>query len=90
MSSLSHRDEAAEELKPISVPSFQPSPSTAKKSNQPSKLVDLGAAATFANTAQQQQPVVTSGGGGDDLFGIFKGSSQSQQQTTSQGTGAMM
>ena len=90
MPSLSRSDEATEPPKPISVPSFQPSPSTAKKSNQPSKLVDLGAAAAFASTAQQQQQqssVGVGGGssGGGELFGIFEGSSQPQQQTTSQG-----
>ena len=76
-------DEASEQPpKPTSAPLFQPSPNTAKKSSQPSKLVDLGAAATFASTAQQQQQQ-SSGAG--DLFGVFEGSSQPQVQTTAQG-----
>ena len=73
---------------PATVPAFQPSPSTSKKSSQPSKLVDLGAAATFASqattaTTQKQQQEQSSAAG--DLFGIFDGSAQTQQQTAQQG-----
>ena len=79
-------EESQESSKPLSVPAFQPSPSTAKKSSQPSKLVDLGAAATFASQQQasSSQPQPQSTGGGE-LFGIFQGSSQPPQQTTAQG-----
>ena len=81
-----HSDEASEPPKPTSAPLFQPSPSTAKKSNQPSKLVDLGAAAAFASTAQQQQQQQQQqSSGAGDLFGVFEGSSQPQPQSTVQG-----
>ena len=90
MSLLSHREEKETEPSEFpastAVPLFQPSPSTVKKSSQPSKLVDLGAAAAFASqappTTTQQQ---SAAGGGGDLFGIFEGSSQPQQQTAQQG-----
>ncbi len=62
----------------------QDSPSTAKKTGgQPSKLVDLGAAATFAQqsaSTQKQAPSAQQG-----LFGDFQ---QSQTTSTSNTSGA--
>ena len=47
-----------------------PSPSTAKKSAQPSKLVDLGAASTYAQQQQQQtKPSSTGNGILESVFG---------------------
>ncbi len=77
-----------------------PGLSRPKKPTQPSKLIDLGAAATFASQAgsqSQQQPVQTAGdggrgGGGDPLADIFgdlqvtSGPSQTQAGPSSQGT----
>ena len=79
-----------------------PSPklSHGKKTGQPSKLVDLGAAATYASQAASSQPsesklqTGTGGGGADPLFDIFGGFSsatapagqtQLQQPVSTQG-----
>lgn len=77
-----------------------PSLSHGKKTGQPSKLVDLGAAATFASQAASSQPsgskpqAGTGGGEPDPLFDIFGGFSsatalagqtQLQQPTSTQG-----
>ena len=77
-----------------------PSLSHGKKTGQPSKLVDLGAAATFASQAASSQPsgskpqAGTGGGEADPLFDIFGGFSsatapagqtQLQQPTSTQG-----
>ncbi len=74
-----------------------PNLTRSKKPNQPSKLIDLGAAATFANQAAsqaQQAPVTTApgkGGGSDPLADIFgdlhvsSGPAQASTGSTSQG-----
>eukprot|EP00731_Ephydatia_muelleri_P020449 Em0013g176a len=90
---------------PKSKPTISAAPppataNTSKKSSQPSKLIDLGAAATFANTEKKSGPVVVSQQvqqqvfqqqqvrGGDpfmDVFGEFSQATQAQKTAQAPG-----
>lgn len=66
-------------------PPSQPSPVATKKSSQPSKLVDLGAASAYASQQQKQPPAaqqVTSSTGNGVLDQVFGSTLQTQPQPT--------
>lgn len=87
--SCSRRADSDEDTEPSPKPVRTGGSSPGKKSNQPSKLVDLGAAASFASASQAQ--TASSGGGQqqaksggdalDDLFGDFSSAPSQPQQT---------
>ena len=84
------RKDEAEEENFISVPSSSATSgsSSGKKSPKPSRLVDLGAAATFGVSSKQQQAAAPQPSKGssdiDNLFGDFSSQPVQQQQQPQQ------